>query len=140
MATLPQIMDALATQIDTVLSPLIDDLQVDGRLIPNPTPPAIDVYPGDPFVESLGFGAGNKEMWFTVRARVGTSDNEAGQDLLLQLMDPTGTESMEQAILAGRTLGGVADVAQVEGPSNYGLFPSGPDTLLGCTWRVRVIP
>jgi hypothetical protein len=148
MAEVTEIMDALATRIETVLcgtaNPLIEHLQVDGRLIPSPTTPAIDIYPGDPFTEPLGFGPGNKELFFTVRARVSTADNEGGQNLLLSMMDPNADTSLEQAILDGdRTLGGVVGaVASVEGPSAYGIFADPGQTtqnLLGCLWRVRVI-
>lgn len=149
MSTVAAIMDALAAQIQTELGgtadPLIERLQVDGRLIPSPTPPAIDVYPGDPFQErmTMGHGAGNNELFFTVRARVSTADNEAGQDLLLSLMDPDAPESLAEAVLSNRTLGGVVErVGNVDGPSQFGLFgdPGGQGNLLGCTWRVRVIP
>lgn len=146
MSTVAQIMDAMASQIQSYLggtaSPVITNLQVDGRLIPSPTPPAIDVYPADPFQLPLAMGRGNNELFFTVRARVSTSDNEAGQDLLLSLMDPQATSSVAQAVLSNRTLGGVVEkVGSVEGPSQYGLFgdPSGANWL-GCTWRVRVMP
>jgi hypothetical protein len=141
-------MDALATQIDNQIGsrgtadPLIDNLQVDGRLVPNPTVPAIDIYPGDPFQEAAAYGRGNNEMFFTIRARVSTSDNEAGQDLLLSLMDPQASTSVAQAVLANRTLGSVVEkVGSVEGPSQYGLFgdPNGANWL-GCTWRVRIFP
>ena len=49
-------MDALAAQIQTELSGLVDGLQVSGRLLWNPTPPVIDVYPGDPHQESIAMG------------------------------------------------------------------------------------
>jgi hypothetical protein len=42
-----EIMDALAEQIGDVLcgtaNPVISELQVENRLHPNPTPPAIDI-------------------------------------------------------------------------------------------------
>jgi hypothetical protein len=141
-------MDALAQQIDDQIGSrgtadaLIENLQVDGRLVPNPTPPAIDVYPADPFQEALAYGLANNEMFFTVRARVSTSDNEGGQDLLLSLMDPDAATSLAQAVLANRTLGSVVErVGSVLGPSQYGLFgdPNGA-SWLGCTWTVRIIP
>lgn len=147
MATLPEIMDLLAGQIGDVLcgtaNPVIPDLQVDGRMIPSPTPPTIDIYPGDPFQQSVGFGVGNKEFFFTVRARVSTAENAGGQDLLLSMMDPRNESSVEQAILADPTLGTAAVVQTVEGPSSFGVFADpGMDSgnLLGCTWRVRVMP
>lgn len=146
MATIAAIMDALAEQISDELcgtvSPLIPELQVDGRLIPNPTPPAVDIYPGDPFQEALAYGPGNNKLNLTVRARVSTSDNEAGQDLLLAMMDPEASLSMAQAIMSDRTLGGTVGKLNVaEGPSAFGVFQDsgGQGSLLGCTWTVLVV-
>ena len=147
MAQLTEIMDALAAQIQNQLcsgtaDPLIENLQVHGRMNPNPSPPAVDVYPADPFQEPFTFGGGNNIMFFTVRARVSVADQDAGQDLLLSLMDPKEETSMIQAILSDRTLGGKAAKASVvAGPSAYGVFvnPAGePGSLLGCTWTVQV--
>lgn len=105
----------------------------------NPTPPYIDIYPGTPFVESMGFGPGNKEYYFTVRARVSPSDNEGQQDLLDTMMDTTSATSVEQALYADRELGGAATMASVEGPTEYAMFGPPGEALLGCTWRVRVV-
>lgn len=147
MATVAAIMDALASQIESELcgtaSPRIPELQVDGQLIPSPTPPAVDVYPGDPFQEQTAMGRGNNVLFFTVRVRVSTAENAGGQALLLSMMDPEANTSMAQAILSNRTLGGVVErVANVEGPSAYGVFldSGGDGRLLGCTWRVQVFP
>lgn len=137
-------MDALASQIKTQLDPHISNLQVDGRMMFNPTPPAIDIYPGDPFQDAIAFGKGNNEIFLTVRARAHTADHEAGQDLLLAMMDPEADESVAQAILSDRTVGGQIERLNIaEGPSGYGVFPDPSNTegtLLGCLWRVRVIP
>ena len=142
MTTIAQMMDALATGIQTHLcgtaNPVIRDLQVDGRLIPSPTPPAVDIYPGEPpFTEQISFGPGNREYHFTVRVRVGTADNEAGQNLLLSMMDDESAESMETALYT------VTGVKTVEGPTGYGVFSdvgAQPISLIGCTWRVGMIP
>jgi hypothetical protein len=148
MATVAAIMDALATQIedeiggDGTANPVISRLQVDGRMVFNPTPPAIDVYPADPFQDALAFGKGNNELFLTVRARVTTADHEAGQDLLLSMMDPEATTSVAQAILSDRTLGNTVERVNVSaGPTAFGVFPvPAGENLLGCTWTVRVIP
>ena len=151
MATLAAIMDALATQIDNEIGSrgtadaLIENLQVESRLVFNPTPPVVDIYPADPFQDALAFGKGNNELFLTVRARVTTADHEAGQDLLLQMMDPEADTSMAQAILADRDLGGTVERLNISaGPTSFGVFPAAPGTtgenLLGCTWTVRVIP
>ena len=38
------------------ISAEIPELQVTGYWNPNPTPPSIDIYPGDPSQEGAGFG------------------------------------------------------------------------------------
>ena len=142
MTAVTGILDALATQIATRLAS-ITDLQVDGRLIPSPTPPSIDVYPADPFQEALTFGRGNNILFVTVRARVTTVDNEGGQELLLSMMDPVSAVSVAQAVTYDKTLGGaVGKVSVIEGPSGYGVVQDagGQGALLGCTWRVQVVP
>lgn len=142
-------MDALASQLNTHLAgggtadPVIENLQVDGRLMFNPTPPAIDIYPADPFQQQLAMGKGNKEMFFLVRARVSTADHEGGQDLLLSMMDPDSSTSVAKTLERDRTLGSVVEHLVVDGPSGFGVFPEPiPNTgaLLGCTWTVEVYP
>lgn len=148
---MPAIMLALADQIALALTggttspgtsdPAVADLAVNPRLVWNPTPPAIDIYPADPFQDGIAFGKGNSEMFFVVRARVDTPDHEAAQDLLLSLMDPVGVSSVAAAIIEDRTLGGVVEDVTVEGPSDYGVFiDPGGGALLGCTWKARVTP
>ena len=137
-------MDALAEQLSDELcgtaNPVIENLQVENRLHPNPTPPALDIYPSTPFTEVIGYGV-TRQYWLTVRARVSTADNEAGQDLLLAMMDQGTDESVEDAIRSARTYGG-ARLGDVEGPTEFGIFidSGGEGSLLGCTWRVAFIP
>lgn len=149
MSTIAQMMDALASVLANELCGTanpepIPDLQVDARLNPYPTPPSIDVFPASEFTDQMTFGRGQREYYFTVRARVSTADNEGGQELLLSMMDDESTASVESAILQNKGLGGVANVKTVEGPSEYGIFvdmlSQPPRQWLGCTWRVRVIP
>ena len=85
-------------------------MQVTGRLNPNPTPPSIDVYPGDPFRDTptAGFGQVGGELLFTVRARVTTVDNIAGQNLLLRLMDDEDDISVAGTLMEDQTLNGHA--------------------------------
>lgn len=137
-------MTALAAQIESAIggtaNPDIQYLQVDDRLNPNPTPPSIDIYPSTPFTEAIAYGR-TRQYWFTIRARVSTADNEGGQDLILSMMDDESPQSIEAAIRAIKTYAG-AQLGDVEGPSEYGLFadPVGEGALLGCTWRVALIP
>jgi hypothetical protein len=68
--------------------------------------------------------------------------------LLLRMMDPQDDLSVSAAITAegtatpSKTLGGLVESATVvEGPSDFGVFTDpGGSSLLGCTWRVRVLP
>ena len=155
MATLEQVMGALAEQVQGELGtvgtadPVIENFTATGYLIWNPTPPHVDVYPADPFMENLTFGKGRIQYFLSVRARVTTADNIGGQSLLLSMMDPQSASSLTQAILSDDTLGGVvSQISVVEGPSSYGVFPDqspggevGQDgNLLGAVWRCRVIP
>lgn len=148
MTAVIDIMDAIALQIDTALGsagtadPLIENLQVVGRLQSEPTPPCIDMYPANPFQEGLAFGKTNNDLRFAIRARVLTADREAGQELLLNMMDPSATTSLAKAIANDRTLGNKVSSLSVEGPSGFGVYrdSSGAGNLLGATWTVRIFP
>lgn len=138
-------MQKLADQIEGVIggtsSPVVENLQVAPLLMWNPSPPVIDMYPGDPFQEQIGMSAGNRALYLTVRARVDTPDREGAQELLLAMMDPQGSASVEQAILSDTTLGGAVSDMAVDGPTNFGAFddPGGGGRHLGCTWQVQVL-
>src|SRR5262249_33191576 len=97
-----------------------------------PTPPSLDVYPGDPFQTGAAFGVRNPQVFFTVRSRVSTADTEAGQQLLLRMLDPQDPASVEAAL---------QDVATVvdEGVSGFREYLEDANNggrLLGCEWRV----
>jgi hypothetical protein len=143
--SLTEIMQALATQIDTTLAgtaQVIPGLQVTPLLNWNPSPPSIDMFPATPFQEPIAFGPGNNELNFTVRARVNTPDHEGAQELLLMMMDRNASESVALAILGDTSLGGKVEHVNVEGPSDYGVFiePSGAGAFLSCTWLAKVTP
>lgn len=137
MPSVAEMMDSLASGLTTALASAIPELQVDNRQNPNPSPPSLDVYPGtEPFTEQVSFGVGNRAYFFTVRARVQTSDNEAGQDLLLAMMDDGDAKSVETALYT------VSGVKNVVGPTPYAAFRDvgGQSEWLGCTWRVQFMP
>ncbi len=147
MAAVIDIMAAIIGQIENTLggtaSPqVIEGLNCYPMLENNPTPPAIDIYPGSPFQESIAFGRGNKSLNFDVRARINTPDSGGAQEVLLAMVDPEGTASVEQAILSDPQLGGTVSDLFVEGPSDYGTFiePSGAGAFMSATWRVSVTP
>lgn len=132
-------MNDMAVQISTVLcgtaNPVIPSLQVSGRIVPNPSPPVIDMYPSDPFTEATGFAKGAKDYFIDVRARVDVTDNEGQQDLLLSMMDTASVTSVEQAILSDTTLSSGGEIRSVEGPR---FRPFGD--LVGAVWTVRITP
>ncbi len=140
-ATLLEVMDALATQLQTQLDPGEDDFQVVGRMMFNPTPPAIDIYPAaDPFQEPSGFGGQDTTINLIIRARVSTVEHEGAQDTLLAFMDPGGANSVVRAVAYDRTLSGTVQDAVCDPPSDFGAFlePIGTGALLGCTWTARI--
>jgi hypothetical protein len=143
-ATLAEIMDALADQIRSVVVTVTDvDVQVESRMLLNPTPPAIDMYPADPSEEPelRAFGELVGGELITIRARCGTADHTAGQDLLLALMDDEDPLSIAQACNEDRQLGGLAADLHLRERSGYITFiDSASDAaLLGATWQVVVI-
>lgn len=140
MATLAQLMDALANQIRSVVDDVTDiAVQVEPRWVVNPTPPCIDIFPADPsadpelraFTELMG------EPLFTVRARVDMADTDAGQNLLLAFMDETDPLSIAAAIEEDDTLAGLATSVDVRSRSGYVRVVEGGD-YLGCLWQVVV--
>ena len=140
MSTLPEIVDAFVTALEP-LTETVPDLQLYPYLNINPTPPSIDIYPGDPFQQGLGFGP-DRSLFFTVRARVSTADQEGGQQLLLELLEPDA--GVEDALVADQTLGGVVSSLAVVADGVSGIRQYITDTptggsLLGCEWRVQVL-
>lgn len=143
-AGLIEIMDEMANQIRAAVVAVTDvDVQVEGRMVLNPTPPTIDIFPGDSSRDgnSAAFDDVNGGYLFTVRARVNTADSEAGQDLLLAFMDDTDDLCLALALLDDKTLNGLASSLDVRDPSGYRLFevPSGEGAYLGFQFTALVL-
>jgi hypothetical protein len=140
-------MAAIAAQLEQELAPLVDGIQIDPKLVSNPTPPCLDIFP-DPtaFIERTSFGpGGGYEAVYTIRARVVTADQQDGQELLLELLDPHGPLSVWAALETDATFGGAVDDSTVEAVSGFLPYESAggggagyTGTLLGCEWRLRV--
>lgn len=144
-AGLMEIMDEIADQIRAALDQVSGlDVQVEPRMILDPTTPCIDVFPGEAprDRDSAAFSANDDEGYFvTVRARVSTVDNASGQDLLLGFIDPTDELSIGQALYDEPTLNGYAADLDIITQTGYTLFPDlGGGAYLGCQWTVRVLP
>jgi hypothetical protein len=149
LSSLRAILEAAADQIrDTMEAEADWDIQVEPSMILNPTPPAIDLYPGDPFtdVNTGAMGASFSDMdegyWINVRARVSPTDNVANQDVLLDLMDPDSPISVVQALYDDNSLGGVAYDINLDTTSGFVLVPriDGSAVHIGVVWRFLVIP
>jgi len=134
---IPALMAEIADALDAAIRDEIPNLQVTPFLNFNPTPPSLDVYPGDPFQEGLSFTVGDNRLFFTVRARVQTVDPKGGQMLLLRMMDPEDPASVEMALAD-------IDVTVVAGGwSGFREYTDDAATngrLLACEWRVQVTP
>ncbi len=109
----------------------IPDLQVFRGRNSQATPPSLDVYPGDPFQIGAGFGVRAKRVFFTVRARISSADQDA-QELIVRMLDPEDPASVESALVE-------ADAAAVANDDGYvsGLRDE-LDGTLSCEWRVTV--
>lgn len=144
-APLGDLLDEIAEILLGIVGPQIQDVevQVTGRRNFNPTPPSIDIYPGDPFKETpdtAGFQETGGDLYLTVRARVSTVDHVGGQDTLLRLMDDEDAIGIAAALEEDQTLNGLATSVYVQGNTGYLLYVEGDGSpLLGCEWRVRVL-
>jgi hypothetical protein len=119
--------DAIVAALGT-LTAVIPELQVYGWRNPDPTPPSIDLYPAPVFQAGAGFGEAEKAVVFTVRARVAQNDSEAGQRVLLRLLDPDDPASVEAALANIDVM--VGNEQTVSG------FQDDSDGMLSCEWQV----
>ena len=130
----------IASQLEQQLGIEIPELQVTATANRNPTPPAVDIYPDDPFQEPDAYGPRFRTATFVIRARVVDLDLDSGQTLLLEMMDPASVKSVAAALAANPGFGGACQDSVVEGPSGWGEYQDGSgETLLGCQWRLRTI-
>ena len=139
-----QIMEEMADQIRAAVVAVTDvDVQVEPRMVLNPTPPTIDIYPGGAARDdaTAAFDDVNGGYLFTVRARVNTADQDAGQDLLLGFMDDTNDLCLGLALLDDPTLNGYASSLDIRDVSGYRLFehPSGEGGYLGFQFTALVL-
>jgi hypothetical protein len=144
LAGLMEIMDEMADQLRAAMVQVTDvAVQVEPRMILNPTPPAIDIYPAASprDRETAAYSDVDDEGYFIiVRARNTTADHTAGQDLLLSFIDPTNTLSVGQALYDEPSLNGYASDLDIVASTGFQIYPTEEGMLLGCEWTVRVLP
>lgn len=125
MSGLLACLDEMATQIRENIGTEVFGIQVEVGWVFNPSPPTIDLYPGDPsrdpttasFAGEDGPYDGGYEI--TVRARVPTADTTEGQRLLIQMMDDASDLSIAAALYEDPTLNGHASSLYVRPSSGY---------------------
>jgi hypothetical protein len=132
-----QIADELAAVIAAENFPALE--QVHARLNLDATPPSIDVYPGEPFFSTDAQGFDGRGAYnFTVRCRVGSTDADAQQDVLLDLAD--WDEGLARVLEDDQTLNGLASSVSVTGPTGFRPYRGRGDMVqIGCEWSVNVI-
>jgi hypothetical protein len=133
----------MADQIRAALDDAVEDFQVEGFMLLSPTPPAIDIYLANPSRGSgaAGFEDLDGEYIVEIRARVSANDHEANQGLLYDLCDDESPYSIQAALQADPTLGGLASSVHVSSVSGHVVIPSidGASVHLGVLWTVQVI-
>jgi hypothetical protein len=114
-------------------------IQVSPYILSTPTLPAAFVFPGL-VTYDLAMHRGADYTEFTVRAMVGPYGDIAAQQLIDQLLEPSGTGSMKAAIEQDETLGGVVydvSVTECTGLRMYQPTP-GSAPVMGADWTLRV--
>ena len=112
MATIAQVMDAMAAQLENQLqpsSPVV--LHIEPRAFAVAETPAIDMLIANPTGLEAGMAAFNDlygGIPITIRVRVSTADLYSGEDILLALMDDEGDMSIIKALDHDHSLGGWA--------------------------------
>ena len=144
MPSLTNIMDAMAEQIAAAMEAADERSRSSRGMVFNPTPPSIDIYPASELRDpaTAGFEDLDGGYIFTVRARVSTADNEAGQDTLLRFCDDEDELCIPLALLDDPDARRVRD--EPAHPRHQRATRSTPTragngALLGCQFRVLVL-
>jgi hypothetical protein len=135
MATITAIRRGIAanlTQLGTNLG-----MQVSAYTLANPTPPAIQVLPGE-ITYDLAMHRGLDEITMLVQALVGYGSDIGSQTRLDELLDPTGVNSMKTAVESDSTLGGIVSDVNVKTATGYRVAAGQNGPVLLCEWSVQV--
>lgn len=119
---------------------VIPGCQVSPYLLSSPTHPYLYVIPrGVSYDLVAARGLDLYHMGVVAETSLGSGDR-AAQELMDRFIEPTGDYSVKQALLADRTLGGVAHDSQVDDiGEGYTVRPrDGGGAVLWVEWAVRV--
>lgn len=133
--TIPQIMTALGTRLDTITG-----LRGVGHAPDNPSPPT--AFPLVPAIPSYreAMQRGTYVVPFRIAILTGAQLDRAGQLALAGFANPTGALSVRAALEdTDRTLGGLIDDLVVDGFDPTGLQEVGLVNYYGGVFNVRVI-
>jgi hypothetical protein len=112
MATIAQVMDAMAAQLENELQPVSPvTLHIEPRAFSIAETPAIDMLIASPTGLEAGLAAYGDRVGgipITIRVRVSTADLYTGEDMLLALMDDEDDLSIIKALDSDHSLGGWA--------------------------------
>lgn len=133
--TLLEAVEGMAAALEP-LTLEIPGLQIHPYFNNQPTPPSIDIYPADSFQQGAGMGVGEKQVTWTVRARVSPADPVAASTTLLRLLDANDPASVEAALANGDPEAVVGTDGAVSGFRVYQDEATG--ALLGCEWQLEV--
>ncbi len=146
--TTAEVMDAMAEQLRDLINIPSNSLPIEfaSRAFVL-VPPCVDMYIGNATGLEAGL-AGNYDIYggvpITIRIRVPTADIEAGEDIILGLMDDLDPLSIVAALDSDRTLGGVINTCYwTDGYPWIGLTdfqdPSGNGFFVGSTMTVVIL-
>lgn len=137
-------MDAMAETIRDICATEVPGVavQVRPRMVLNPTPPTVDIYPGARDADTAAFRDVAGGYLLTVRVRVSTADSVAGQSMLIRFLDDDDPLSITVALNRNRDLGGLAADIDVQEVTGFGQYPgqNAEGYWLGSEWTVRLLP
>ena len=148
MATTADIMTAISEQLDDLINIPAQTLPIAfaGRAFAL-VPPCVDMFIANPTGLEAGL-SGFYDLYggipITIRVRVPSADIEAGEDIVLGLMDDEDPLSIVAALDSDRTIGGVIDTLfWADGYPWTGLTdfqdPSGNGFYVGSTMTIVVV-
>lgn len=130
-ATITQIREGLAENLATL------GFQASAYALSNPTPPAIQILPGD-IRYDLSFHRGLDEVTMLIQAFVSLTSDIGSQKKLDQWLDPTGPNSLKTAAESDPTLGGIVGGLHVTEATGYRTAQGANGPILVCEWTVEV--
>ena len=118
-------------------------------MLSNPTPPAIHVFPSDPFtdydkamavIDTMGTRHGTDKLFFTIQGFVAFMNDTASQQLLDRMLEPSGGVSVKEAVELDGSLGGLVDDCSITSVSGYKQYVMEDQRVfLGAEWVVEVL-